>query len=334
MKTLLKNTGLALFSLLILTTSCQKEDDVIETPILQPDGKALATRFSDNRSDLTQTFTIDATNGGAINSDKGTTVTFKPNSFQNSNGEPVSGDVNIEFIEIFDRATMLLTNRSTMGISADGQSMEALKSGGEFYINATQNGQTLTLSQPALLQTLISNTGDTDTGMKIFDGIDQDCDEVENELCEKVVWHVNENDEQKVGVRDGETGTMYSLYIGDFGWTNIDRWYSDPRPKTMLYVDVPEGYDDTNCAVYLSYDGEPSALARFDIYDESQQMFTEHYGQIPIGMEVHFIFVTEIDGQMYYTIQGATIVDNHVEIIADPQPVSQATLETLINNLP
>lgn len=102
----------------------------------------------------------------------------------------------------------------------------------------------------------------------------------------------------------------------------------------MLYVDVPDGYDDTNCVVYLSYDGEPSALAQFDIYDEDLEMFTEHYGQIPIGMDVHFIFVTEIDGQMYYTIQGATIIDNHVEIITDPEPISQTTLETLINNLP
>lgn len=334
MKTLLKNTGLALFSLLILTTSCQKEDDVIETPTIQADGTALAARFGENRADLIQTFTIDAANGGAINSEKGTIVIFQPNSFQNSTGEAVSGNISIELIEIFDRATMLLTNRSTMGISADGQSVEALKSGGEFYLNATQNGQTLTLVQPALLQTMISNTGDADTGMRIFKGIDQDCDGAENDLCEKVVWEVNENDGQKVDVRKGEGGNMYSLYIGDFGWTNIDRWYNDPRPKTMLYVDVPEGYNDTNCAVYLSYDGEPSALARFDIYDETQQMFTEHYGQIPIGMEVHFIFVTEIDGQMYYTIQGATIVDNHVEVIADPQPVSQGTLETLINDLP
>lgn len=217
MKTLLKNTGLTLLSLLILTTSCQKEDDVIETPKPQPDGEALASRFQDNRSDLTQTFTIDATNGGTITSTNGTTVTFQPNSFQNGSGEPVNGDVNIEFIEIFDRATMLLTNRPTMGISADGQSMEALKSGGEFYLGATQNGQALTLAQPALLQTITSNTGDADTGMKIFDGIDDDCYGTDNDLCEKVVWQVDENDGQKVNVRKGENGTVYSLYIGDFG---------------------------------------------------------------------------------------------------------------------
>ncbi len=71
-----------------------------------------------------------------------------------------------------------------------------------------------------------------------------------------------------------------------------------------------------------------------DIYDETLEMFTEHYGLIPVGQEVHFIMITEIAGQIHYAIQGTTIVDDYIEVMTNLQPISQADLTTLINDLP
>ena len=68
---------------------------------------------------------------------------------------------------------------------------------------------------------------------------------------------------------DGAPVTGYGTFISNFGWTNIDRWYNDPRPKTTLFVDLPEGFDNTNCNVYVSYDGEPTALALLDMTKNS-----------------------------------------------------------------
>ena len=86
--------------------------------------------------------------------------------------------------------------------------------------------------------------------------------------------------------------------------------------------------------MYLSYDGESNALASMDVWSETQEMFTEHYGLIPVGLEVHIIMVAEIDGQLHYAIQGTTIVDDHVEVISSLSPTTQAALESLINGLP
>jgi hypothetical protein len=97
---------------------------------------------------------------------------------------------------------------------------------------------------------------------------------------------------------------------------------------------VPEGYDNTHCAVYLSYDGEPTALASFDVYNDGTDLFTEHYGLIPIGLQVHFIFVSVVDGQWNYAIQSATITANHVQVISNVQPITEAQLENLIDDLP
>ena len=77
-------------------------------------------------------------------------------------------------------------------------------------------------------------------------------------------------------------------------------------------MDVPEGWDNSNCAVYLSYDGEANTLANFDTYDSGTELFTEHYGLIPIGLEVHVILVSESEGSWSYAIQGQTIEEDHL----------------------
>ena len=100
---------------------------------------------------------------------------------------------------------------------------------------------------------------------------------------------------------------------------------------------LPDGWDDSNCAVYLSYDGEPTALARFDTYDAGTELFSEHYGLIPIGVEVHVIFVTESEGQWSYAVQAQTIVDNHLTVFASAEDLVETDadgLAAVINALP
>ncbi len=100
---------------------------------------------------------------------------------------------------------------------------------------------------------------------------------------------------------------------------------------------MPEGYDDTNCAVYLSYDNEPTALAGFDTYDGVTELFSEHYGLIPIGLEVHVILVTEFEGQWSYAIQAETIVDGQLTSFPSVDDLIETDMEGLtavINDLP
>jgi hypothetical protein len=86
--------------------------------------------------------------------------------------------------------------------------------------------------------------------------------------------------------------------------------------------------------VYLAYDGEPTALASFDMYDKDKKLFTEHYGLIPIGLKVHFIFVSIIEDEIHYAIQPATITENHTEVIGEVESITEADLIKLIDDLP
>jgi hypothetical protein len=132
---------------------------------------------------------------------------------------------------------------------------------------------------------------------------------------------------------DGVPATGYTTFSNTFGWTNLDRWASYDGPKTIVYAQAPEGYNVDNSNVYISYDGE-TGLALLDIYDENQGLFTEHYGQMPIGKEVHFIFMSFQDGNYVYAIQAATIGEDHIEVITTTQMATEAELFALIDALP
>ncbi len=318
--------------------SCINDKDEVLVP--QPDGVALAERFNDNRENAVEEFILDAATGGIITGTQGTQVTFLPNSF-GLNGTPVTGNVTIKLIEIYDKASMLLKNKSTLGQRTNGDK-EALKSAGEFFINAEQGTNGLELLEMANVQSRPVDFADLDGGMQVFrangGGIDNDCDGIDA-TCDWVEADEDGNGENDgVQVKDGGTAggesATYNYNIGTFGWTNLDRWYSYTGPKTQIFVDVPAEFNQDNCAVYLSYDGEPTALARMDTWSSTLEMFTEHYGLIPIGLEVHIIMVAEIDGQLNYAIQGTTIVEDHIEVITSLSPITQAALETLINGLP
>lgn len=309
-------------------TSCKKENDSIS-----PDGAALTEFFETNRSESLQTFSLNATTGGIIIGSEGTKVTFQPNSI-GFNGNPVTGNVTIQLIELYDRSGMLTLNMPTSGIKPNGDH-EVLKSGGEYFLNAVQGSNQLELLIPAEIQSRGVNPAEFENFQIFRAGDDIDATDLWVEADED---GDGENDDAQA--RDGQgtaTGgpAMYNVFnTSAFGWTNLDRWYNYAGTTTQLYVDVPEGFDGDNCSVYLTYDGEPTALARMDIYDEDEELFTEHYGRIPVGQAVHFILVAEIDGVLHYTIQAATISVNHVEVMASPQPTTQAQLEVLIDALP
>ncbi|MEO8517087.1 MAG: hypothetical protein ABI426_10095 [Flavobacterium sp.] len=304
MKTNFKTIGL-LFAATIVMMSCSNDDngnETIQMPTSPQQYKALSQAALDN---LTQHFTMTAGTGSTtFTSSKGVKITINGNCLT-LNGNPVTGNVDIKFIEVFDKGHMLATNKPTSGKLGNGN-LELLISGGEFYVNATQNGQQLATTCNIALEVPTSLTGTADYGMQLFNGVIG----VNGDL----VWNADNPAGGGIDVGQGQGGTAggtnYYVSFGNFGWTNVDKFYSDPRPKTTILVDAPDGYDFDNSAIYLSYDGEgQNALAKLDTYTPAG-LFSEHYGQIPIGLACHIIFVTEENGQFRYGIKGVTTTAN------------------------
>jgi hypothetical protein len=212
--------------------SCSNDDDG-GNPIPS------ATEFNQLRQtaleNVTQNFTLTAGNGPVtFTSAKGVELTINGNCLT-LNGNPVtSGQVAIEYAEVFDRGTMLVTDKTTMGTLPNGD-MALIISGGEFYINATQGGQELDISCPMQLKIPADLTGGLETGMSLWDGTIDDDGNMD--------WR--EQDQNPAGTNGGVFGegqganAAYYAFLNDFGWTNVDKFYSDPRPKTTILAEAP-----------------------------------------------------------------------------------------------
>lgn len=321
----LKHISLLLLASIALT-SCSTDDN--NTPEQLPPS---ASQFSSIREtaldNLTQHFTLTTGTGTVtLTSAKGVTIMINGNCLT-KNGNPVTGSVDIEYVELFDKGHMLTTNKPTMGLMPNGDK-NLLISGGEFYINATQGGQQLGITCNIVLLVPSNLTENTmDMAMTLWNG------NVDNP--ENPVWAAaNPGTGGPQGGGVGFEQNSYYVSFGNFGWTNVDRFYSDPRPKTTLLASVPNGYDNTNCAIYLSYDGEgQNALAKLDTYNPTTKKFSEHYGQIPVGLQCHVIFATEESGQWRYAIKAVTVApsDDYTFTLAETTVGTEAQLVAAIN---
>ena len=86
----------------------------------------------------------------------------------------------------------------------------------------------------------------------------------------------------------------------------------------------------------ISYDGEADLLAQLDTFDPITNTFSEHYGQIPVGLEMHIIFVTEDAGAWRWAIQGVTVAANDIYTITYAETVTgtKAQMIAAIQALP
>ena len=301
MKTFIKNkikkmtlVAMVIFSL----SSCNKVEPVSDT---KATSASFITLQKTALNALVKTANFNAETGTVFISPKGVTLTIPANAVK-LNGTLVTGSVQLQYAEIFDVGNMAAANRSTMAILPNGDKA-LLNSGGEFDIKVVRNGVLLELVKPMTLEVPASLTDSTAPPMELFEGI--------VDAKNNVDWKKNDSVEVQVIEKANPITTVpeltYVTFAYQFGLTNIDRFYSDPRPKTTMLVSVPDGYNNDNCALYLKDVGLGSSLARLDTYNPSTKLFSEHYGQIPVGLECHLIFCTEENGKWKYATKEITI---------------------------
>lgn len=341
--TLLKATAVAL-----LLAACSSEENLTKTDngtnTKANEGLAqLQRRANEN---LTQWFVVDAGQEHvSIKTRNGVFIDFNPYELK-LNGHPVSGPVTIEYKEIFGVGNMVTANKTTMGLAEgspdnpDEQELRRLFSGGEFYINMTnEEGQNLDDGTPITLTVpteLTENEGQDDEGMTVWEGEGEDTDG-DGEANDEgdVTWDEEQDpdgSDTEVPVEDDK----YILEILNFGWANIDKLDQIPGPRTTLSIKVPTMYNFSNSKCYLAYQAVSNSIAPMDQFDWANNEFEEHYGQVPIGLNCYVIFVAEQSGVWKYAIKPVTISPSGLVTIttSDIGTATEASLIAALDALP
>ncbi len=305
--------------------SCEKETNNVTLPpnTTSTSSNNITKFFDDNLQEVTQTFTFNSSSSNTtFTGDKGITYSFGPNTFVTANGNAVSGSFTIEIVEALTNNDMLLINRPTFTHSG-----QLLVSGGVVYLNATQNGQQLSINDNSPV--MVSIPSDNYTPMDFFDG------SFDNQG--QFGWDESEDDTVTINTAGNDSIFIDNFFSFDFeidsmGWINCDYFYNSPDPLTQVEVNLPDTFNGENCQVFIFYE-TINSLASLSDYDSDGTFDLGINYSTPVGMDVSFVVISENDGSFFYAIVNATISQDHIETIATLTPVSETDLETLLNAL-
>lgn len=333
-----KNYFGLLFIFTVLLVGCKDNGDVKESDVVAvPNASSFQNLRETALDKLTQTkeFEVDGMGDIEFTSEKGVKVRI-PEGCLVIKGKPVQGKVKFDFIELFDKSSLLTTNIATMGWDSNEKVAKFLVTGGAFNLKLTQNGQEIEslhycnyeLEVPAKL------TGKLDDTMKLWYG---NLNEEGNLVWDEVITE-NWNPETGEGWNPEVpmSGLIfldekYLVIANKFDWINIDRFYdNESREVTPVTVKVPSEYDGKNSAVYMSYKEVPGLATIY--YNIDKKIFTTGNYTLPIGLEVHVIFASENNGKWAYAIKSAKITKDHqVEFLkSELKEATQAEFEAAI----
>ncbi len=278
--------------------------------------------FDDEFERVMQRFTLEhAELGGTLYSNGKVKIVVPANSLKTQSGQPVIGAVNVELIEMQKRSGMLMMNKPTIAKKVDGSKTQLI-TGGEFYLRISQNNTDVVAEQDLQLAVLVENPDDR---MTLFDGVF----DAQNNLS----WTGSKDD---LNIQDidfkGSLKTAYTFPVNSWGWINIDRFMNDPREKKKLTVKLPAGFDANNTVVLIAFKEENNSVSQLDQFENGY--FTEHYGLVPVGMEIDVISLSNYNGGWLYGIQHLTVnPDTGLIPITSLSPVSTFSLNEILNEL-
>lgn len=287
-----------LFLPLLTIISCQKQSQ-----------KTIYDLSEQFREDITQRFTFQADDEAQeFITKEDIVIQIDPAKIRVDGVQP-SGQMTLEFIAIYDKGTMALANRPTMGINEFNE-QAMMVSGGEYYVNVTNDDRKATINSLYSLNIPYENVEADMNKMKLYQGVS-----LSNNNLSWVDYN-SSTDGTGISISDGG---YYHIYLDQFTWINCDYFYDNPYEKTSIGADLT----DSESMFFLSIDSMPNTLASLK-------------GEYPIGIKAHLICIAENNDEYSYLIEPITIERNsyYQYKLKDLKPMNKNALIEKINNLP
>lgn len=301
---------LALSMLLFLLSQCKKDKLTVNTQSPSETQYSSIYDLLSKSAVKSQYFTIDQSSAVTITGNKGIEIYIPQNAFVDANNQVVTGSIVVELKEILSVKDMVLSNKQTV---SNG---EILESGGEFYINATSNGQKLFLGERLYITIPTTNLN---YAMEVFTG--------DTNSNGDINWNLASGDSTWV-TPSGDTlfGYTYVIWLDsidyNFNWINCDAFNNDPNPKTDVLADVsPDSiYSDTSTVVFMVV---PSTNSVYNM--QGPNPFTAK--NIPIGKVVTFIGFSYYNNKLYFGYKENVTVTSG---IVEPLPLTEMSEQDML----
>jgi hypothetical protein len=287
---------------IVAMVACKKKDSTVaptatNTSTATDNYSSIGDFFSKNNVAM-QTYTINASTGGSFATPQGTVVTIPANAFLTRSLTAVTGNVTIQFKDLYKKSDMLLADMPTSLYYG-----APLKSGGEFFIKAIQNnsalilnsGASITVAQPAAL------TGGLDT-LNIQQPF------VRLQDTAGLGWGPNGGD----SLYYSTSNYVFSLYsfnspIDSGSWCNSDNSsYFSAYPQTFLTLHPNDSLIEYGTQTFLVFTNLSSMV---HVYDDGIN-FPYYYA--PQGLQCTLVAVGVKKGKLYSSFVPITITANQM----------------------
>ncbi len=259
--------------------------------------------------------------------DRNSLIVIPANAFQSPDGQEVEGTITFTFVEIFNRAHMLMYNVPT--ITDDNRLLE---SEGVFHLSARQEDQELVL-RPEFEITIKTSDSSFREGMKLFYGS-------ENENGE-FGWELNNSPNNSVsteiwGVEIEQVWWETEGYVfncNELTWISVDRFVDVPEEQRAdVCVDLP-GTDEriysNESTVVLMIFNDLNSIVKLNP-TKAFTAYCEPYGLSPIDSDVTFVVISDRGNDVYhFGMKNATLENNQIEFIEPTEKSLEEILDIL-----
>jgi hypothetical protein len=312
-------TSLFLTSLML---GCKQNSDIFIPDEIHPwDTLQVSGNINDFHAlvkPASEHFILDAGVKNVFRTQKGTLITIQENALKNDT--TVAGLVDLEFLEFYNKGSMILTDRPTQTRSGN-----LLESDGVFYINFTQDSQQLELygNKPITVQFQNANP---DPAMLLFGGGDFPGGnfrwwDIGFPIISPGTWQDTLIPPPPPAV------TGYIFNTTNLTWLNCDVPLYIPAPLlTKVCVQLPPQFVNLNARVYIVFKNRNSIMNLWG--DPGLLSFCAE--KVPLGEEVVFVAIGVQGTERYFFKQQQVAITAGMNIELTPV---ETPLDDILNFL-
>lgn len=306
-------------------TACQKDKQHPSAPQAQVKASDdIQTWISSNREASRQSTTVNPGVETTVTLQSGSKMTIPANSIRAADGSILTQNVVVSINENYNRWNMLSNNMPTETAADDPSTGgKPVISGGSFDITMqTVSGASVTIPDASNIQLIVSGslTGSYDADMILWEGA-QSPDQSRDMLWIPSAFPL------------GNNGTDYYIPNKIPWWKiNVDKPVQTKSSTGSLVptVILPTAYNSVNAEIFLLVDGEAHLLGSLDVYDASNNSWTDNVGYLDDGQAAHLVVVGIVNGTLHAAITPFTATGNQTITIPNVPATTTAALRAAV----